>query len=126
MSQREQLSGSAVHCKRNPRWFLQHLPEPEKQKSLDQLRSDYRTIILSYFHEKNGLSQKIDQFVKQAFLLDISVSQIIEIHMELMDAFGRQLKLEGRNKEILLDYRLTLIDIIAHLGEIYRCSIPRS
>jgi circadian clock protein KaiA len=45
--------------------------------------------------------------------------------MELMDALATQLKLEGRSEEILLDYRLTLIDIIAHLCEMYRRSIPR-
>ena len=55
----------------------------------------------------------------------MSVSQILEIHMTLMDEFAQQLKLEGRSEEILLDYRLTLIDILAHLGEMYRRSIPR-
>jgi circadian clock protein KaiA len=45
--------------------------------------------------------------------------------MELMDEFSNQLKLEGRSEDVLLDYRLTLIDIIAHLCEMYRRSIPR-
>jgi len=43
----------------------------------------------------------------------------------LFDEFAKQLKLEGRSEEILLDYRLTLIDVIAHLCEMYRRSIPR-
>ncbi len=43
-----------------------------------------------------------------------------------MDEFAKQLRLEGRNDEILLDYRITLIDIIAHLCELYRRSIPRN
>jgi circadian clock protein KaiA len=68
---------------------------------------------------------RVDRFVEQAFFADMSVSQIVEIHMELMDALATQLKLEGRSEEILLDYRLTLIDIIAHLCEMYRRSIPR-
>lgn len=55
----------------------------------------------------------------------MSVPQIVEIHMELIDEISKQLKLEGRSEEILLDYRLTLIDIIAHLCEMYRRSIPR-
>lgn len=42
-----------------------------------------------------------------------------------MDQFSQSLKLEGRSDEILLDYRLALIDILAHLGEMYRRSIPR-
>lgn len=45
--------------------------------------------------------------------------------MELMDEFSKQLQLEGRSDDILLDYRLTLIDAIAHLCEMYRRSIPR-
>ena len=52
--------------------------------------------------------------------------QIIEIHMELIDDFSKQLKLEGRSDEALLDYRLTLIDILAHLCEAYRCSMSKS
>ena len=63
--------------------------------------------------------------MNRAFFADISVPQIVEIHMELMDEFANQLKLEGRSEEVLLDYRLTLIDIIAHLCEMYRRSIPR-
>jgi circadian clock protein KaiA len=43
----------------------------------------------------------------------------------LMAEFSDQLKLEGRSEEILLEYRLTLIDIIAHLCEMYRRSVPR-
>jgi circadian clock protein KaiA len=58
-------------------------------------------------------------------MADISVAHIVEIHMQLMDSFAKQLKLEGRSEEVLLDYRLTLIDIIAHLCEMYRRSIPR-
>ena len=45
--------------------------------------------------------------------------------MELMEEFSNQLKLEGRSEDVLLDYRLTLIDIIAHLCEMYRRSVPR-
>ena len=41
-----------------------------------------------------------------------------------MDEFAHQLKIEGRSEDILLDYRLALIDIIAHLCEMYRRSIP--
>jgi circadian clock protein KaiA len=59
------------------------------------------------------------------FLIDLPISQIVEIHMELMDEFSKHLKLEGRSDDVLLDYRLTLIDTLAHLCEMYRRSIPR-
>lgn len=122
---RERLGYLGIYYKRNPENFLRHLTPPERRELLDKLRSDYRVIILSYFAQESTLNQKIDDFVNTAFFADASVSQIVEIHMELMESFSKQLKLEGRSEEILLDYRLTLIDVIAHLCEMYRRSIPR-
>ncbi len=114
-----------VYYNRNSKYFYRHLPPTEKQELLDILSEEYREIVLSYFSQENETNQQIDEFVNQAFFADLSVSQILEIHMELMDQFAQQLKLEGRNEDILLDYRLVLIDIIAHLCEMYRRSIPR-
>ncbi|NER30599.1 MAG: circadian clock protein KaiA [Symploca sp. SIO1C4] len=122
---RERLGYLGVYYKRNPRFFFRNLSEQERQKLLENLRSEYRQIVLSYFSQDESLNRKIDEFVDQAFFADISVSRIVEIHMELMDEFSKHLKLEGRSDEVLLDYRLTLIDVIAHLGEMYRRSIPR-
>ncbi len=122
---KERLGYLGVYYKRNPQLFLRHLPQNERQKLLENLKSEYRQIVLKYFSPDQTLNQKIDNFVDKAFFADISVSRIVEIHMELMEEFSKQLKLEGRSEEILLDYRLTLIDVIAHLGEMYRRSIPR-
>lgn len=123
---KERLGYLGVYYKRNPSNFLRHLAPEEKQAFLEEMRIDYHDIILSYFAEESSvLNQKIDSFVNTIFLADVPVSQIVEIHMELMDEFSKQLRLEGRSEEVLLDYRLTLIDIIAHLCEMYRRSIPR-
>ncbi len=122
---KERLGYLGVYYKRNPRYFYRHLSKAEKQKLLQKLSADYRQIILSYFSSDETLNQQIDNFVNMIFFADLPVAQIVEIHMELMDKFSKQLKLEGRNEDILLDYRLTLIDIIAHLCEMYRRSIPR-
>jgi circadian clock protein KaiA len=122
---RERLGYLGVYYKRNPKRFLRNLPPAERQHFLDELQAEYRDIVLNYFSTDGSLNQKIDEMVSTAFLADISVTQIVEIHMDLMDDFSKQLKLEGRSEEILLDYRLTLIDIIAHLCEMYRRSIPR-
>lgn len=122
---KERLGYLSVYYKRNPQLFLRNLPHPERQKLLENLKLEYRQIVLQYFSQENNLNQKIDNFVDIAFFSDISVSKIVEIHMELMEEFSKQLKIEGRSEEVLLDYRLTLIDIIAHLGEMYRRSIPR-
>ncbi len=122
---RERLGYLGVYYKRNSQLFLRNLSSSERQKLLENLKSEYRQIILKYFSQESTLNQKIDNFVDKAFFADISVSRIVEIHMELMEEFSKQLKLEGRSEDILLDYRLTLIDVIAHLGEMYRRSIPR-
>ncbi|WP_228060510.1 MULTISPECIES: circadian clock protein KaiA [unclassified Coleofasciculus] len=122
---KERLGYLGVYYKRNPKFFLRYLSQKEKERFLDQLKSDYRQIILTYFSQEQSINQEIDSFVNQAFFADISVSRVVEIHMELMEEFSKQLKLEGRSEEVLLDYRLTLIDVIAHLGEMYRRSIPR-
>lgn len=122
---KERLGYLGVYYKRNPQNFFRHLSPNEKQELLDQLKLEYRDIVLRYFANDDSLNQRIDDFVNTVFFVDIPVAQVVEIHMELMDEFSKQLKLEGRSEEILLDYRLTLIDTIAHLCEMYRRSIPR-
>jgi circadian clock protein KaiA len=122
---KERLGYLGVYYKRNPSHFYRNLSPEQKLDFLDLLNSEYREIILNYFAKDSEVNNLIDQFVNHAFFADVSVSQILEVHMELMDEFSQQLKLEGRNDDILLDYRLALIDILAHLGEMYRRSIPR-
>ncbi len=122
---RERLGYLGVYYKRSPQNFLRNLSQEDRTELMTKLKSDYRAIVLSYFAKQGNLNQQIDNFVNAAFFSDVSVAQIVEIHMDLMDDFSKQLKLEGRSEEILLDYRLTLIDVIAHLCEMYRRSIPR-
>jgi circadian clock protein KaiA len=122
---RERLGYLGVYYKRNSQIFLRNLSGEEKQKFLEQLKLSYRDIVLHYFSEDTAVNNQIDEFVNLAFFADVPVTQVVEIHMELMDEFAKQLKLEGRSEEILLDYRLTLIDAIAHLCEMYRRSIPK-
>ena len=44
--------------------------------------------------------------------------------MNLIDSFGKQLQLEGHNNDFLQDYRLALLDVMAHLCEMYRRAVP--
>lgn len=122
---KERLGYLGVYYKRNPQNFFRRLSDTQQQALLETLKADYRDIILCYFTNDGTLNQRIDDFVNTSFFADMSVPQVVEIHMELIDEISKQLKLEGRSEEILLDYRLTLIDIIAHLCEMYRRSIPR-
>lgn len=123
---RERLGYVGVYYRRNQRNFLRNMSVSEREEFLDKLREDYRHIILNYFANDDTINQRVDDFVNVAFFADMSVPKIVEIHMELIDDFAKQLQLEGRNEEILSDYRLTLIDVIAHLCEMYRRSLPRN
>lgn len=91
---------------------------------LEGLRQKYRDIVWRYFH--SNTDRAVKEFVEEAFSHHLAVSDIIKIHAELMESLARQLKVEGRNPDILLDYRLTLIDVIAHLCERYRRSLADS
>jgi circadian clock protein KaiA len=121
----ERLGYLGVYYKRHPSNFLRAMPLEESQTFLNELKDLYREIILGYFTEDDRINSKIDSFVDSAFFADLSVAQVVEIHMDLIGEFSKQLKLEGRSEDILTDYRLTLIDTLAHLCEMYRRSIPR-
>jgi circadian clock protein KaiA len=105
--------------------FFQQMTKAEQKAFLQELKSDYRQILIDYFTTDKTLKEKIEKFINAVFCANIPVPQIIEIHMELIDEFSKQLKLEGRSDETLLDYRLTLIDILAHLCELYRRSLTK-
>ncbi|MEO1339679.1 MAG: circadian clock protein KaiA, partial [Cyanobacteria bacterium J06635_13] len=110
--------------KRDPDSFWTNLPDAQQEKLLAKISQGYRQILLTYFDEDAKIDKLIDELVDRAFFANISTSQILEIHMDLMDDFAHQLKIEGRNNDILLDYRLPLIDVVSHLCEMYRRSIP--
>ncbi|MCC5663200.1 circadian clock protein KaiA [Nostoc sp. CHAB 5784] len=114
----------ASHTQKSQQHFQEMTPA-ERQGLLRHLKSDYSLILINYFTTDKTLKEKIDKFINTIFYANIPVPQIIEIHMEVIEEFSNQLKLEGRSNEALLDYRLTLIDILAHLCELYRSSISR-
>lgn len=122
---KERLGYLSIYYKRNPDSFLRRMKPEEREAFLARLKLDYRKIVLNYFSGDTSLNQKIDNYVSALFFADAPISQVVEIHMELMDDFSKQLKIEGRSEEILLDYRLTLIDTLANLCEMYRRSVPR-
>jgi circadian clock protein KaiA len=123
---KERLGYLAVYYKRKPIYFLRNLEPEEREKVLGDFKERYQQILLDYFQpEVAKVNDRIDELVNVLFIADIAVAEVVEIHMELIEEFAKQLQLENRSEEILQDYRLTLIDIIAHLCEMYRRSIPR-
>ncbi len=121
---KERLGYLGIYYKRSSKVFLRNLSPEEQTLLIMELKAQYRGIVLGYFTGEEDINQKIDAYVDTAFFADLPVSQVVEIHMEVMDDFAKQLKLEGRSDDIVLDYRLTLIDALAHLCEMYRRSIP--
>ena len=102
---------------------FQDMNANEKQRLLAKLKSDYWQIIINYFISDKALHEKIDKFINALCYANIPVPQIIEMQMEIIDKFAKQLRIEGRSNET--DYRLTLIDILAHPGEVYRCFVAK-
>jgi circadian clock protein KaiA len=122
---KERLGYLAVYYNRNSERFFRNLLPEEQLTIYEQLKNLYREVVLAYFTPDKKINDMLDEFVTIVFCADLSVSEVVELHMDLMEDFSKQLKLEGWNEDILLDYRLTLIDVIAHLCEMYRRSVPR-
>jgi circadian clock protein KaiA len=120
---KERLGYLAIYYNRNRHNFFRYLSPAQQQELSIQLKEQYRLVVLAYFTPDSQLNDLLDQFVASVFFADLPVSEVVEIHMDLMDDFATQLKIEGWSEDILLDYRLTLIDVIAHLCEMYRQSI---
>lgn len=121
---RGRLGYLGVYYKRDPARFLRHLPAGEREDLLSSLTRTYRDLLLSYFRDPGAANQALESFVNTAFFSDLPITQTVEIHMNLIDGFSKQLKLEGHKIDFLQDYRLALLDVMAHLCEMYRRSIP--
>ncbi len=117
---KERLGYSGIYSQRNPRQFFDELSLAEQQELIKELTADYYQIISDYFSKENQINDQIDRFVEKAFFINLSIDKVVEIHMKLIDDLARGLRFEGLHSEFLSDYRLTLIDVIAHLGEMYR------
>jgi circadian clock protein KaiA len=113
-----------VYYKRDPSRFLRNLAEREGQELLRSLTRTYRDLLISYFRDPAAANQALESFVNTAFFSDLPITNTVEIHMNLIDGFSKQLKLEGHRNDFLQDYRLALLDVMAHLCEMYRRSIP--
>jgi circadian clock protein KaiA len=113
-----------VFYKRDPSRFLRNLPEQESHELIHSLERTYRDLLLSYFRDPAAANQALESFVNTAFFSDLPITKTVEIHMNLIDGFSKQLKLEGHKNDFLQDYRLALLDVMAHLCEMYRRSIP--
>lgn len=121
---RGRLGYLGVYYKRDPSRFLRNLSSADRTDLISSLTRTYRDLLLSYFRDPGAANQALESFVNTAFFSDLPITQTVEIHMNLIDDFSKQLKLEGHKIEFLQDYRLALLDVMAHLCEMYRRSVP--
>lgn len=120
----ERLGYLGVFYKRDPSRFLGSLPKEERDELLQSLQRTYRDLLISYFRDPAAANQALESFVNTAFFSDLPITRTVEIHVDLIDGFWKQLRLEGHKNDFLQDYRLALLDVMAHLCEMYRRSIP--
>jgi circadian clock protein KaiA len=121
---RGRLGYLGVYYKRDPARFLRNLPKGDREELLRSLTRTYRDLLLSYFRDPASANQALESFVNTAFFSDLSITNTVEIHMHLIDGFAKQLELEGHTNDFLQDYRLALLDVMAHLCEMYRRAVP--
>ena len=120
----ERLGYLGVFYKRDPSRFLGSLPPDERHELLESLQRTYRDLLISYFGDPAAANQALESFVNTAFFSDLPITRTVEIHVDLIDEFWKQLRLEGHKNDFLQDYRLAILDVMAHLCEMYRRSIP--
>ena len=120
----ERLGDLGVFYKRDPSRFLGSLPTEERRELLESLQRTYRDLLISYFSDPAASNQALESFVNTAFFSDLPITRTVDIHVDQIDEFWKQLRLEGNKSEFLQDYRLALLDVMAHLCEMYRRSIP--
>ena len=120
----ERLRELGGFYKRDPSRFLGSLPTEERRELLESLQRTYRDLLISYFSDPAASNQALESFVNTAFFSDLPITRTVDIHVDQIDEFWKQLRLEGHKSEFLQDYRLALLDVMAHLCEMYRRSIP--
>ncbi len=120
----ERLGYLGVFYKRDPSRFLGSLPSEERRELLESLQRTYRDLLISYFSDPAASNQALESFVNTAFFSDLPITRTVDIHVDQIDEFWKQLRLEGHKSDFLQDYRLALLDVMAHLCEMYRRAIP--
>jgi circadian clock protein KaiA len=74
---------------------LANLPPNEQRVLIQSLQRTYRDLLISYFRDPAAANQALESFVNTAFFGDFPITQTVEIHMNLIDDFWKQLRIEG-------------------------------
>ncbi len=119
-SQLPRFKSTDIYFARHSQQSFHQLSTLEQERLLSRLKLVYSQILFDYFSSQDNINNLIDRFVAEAFCFNLPINKVVEIHMSLMDNLEQQLISQGLHTEDLDDFRLTLIDVIAHLGEMYR------
>lgn len=114
---------SSPYNQKNCQKTFDRLSKFEQKQIIKNLKIEYSLILFDYFSDERSINSKIENFSKEAFKVNLPISKVVEIHMELIDSLENQLIVEGLHSEFISIFRLTLINVIAHLGEMYRKAI---
>ena len=118
----ERLGYLGVFYKRDPSRFLGSLAPEERRDLLLSLQRTYRDLLASYFSDPAASNQALESFVNTAFFSDLPITRTVEIHVDLIDEFWKQLSLEGHKHDFLQDYRLAPVSY-THLTLPTICSV---
>jgi len=80
-----------VFYKRDPSLFLRNLPQEEREELLRSLKRSYRDVLIGYFRDPAAANQAIESFVHSAFFSDLPINMVVEIHVDMIDVFWKQL-----------------------------------
>ena len=109
--------------KKNRNKAFDRLSKFEQKQITKNFKIEYSLILFDYFSDNESINSKIENFSREAFEVNLPINKVVEIHMELIDNLENQLIIEGLDAEFISVFRLTLVDVIARLGEMYRNTI---
>ncbi len=121
---KERIGCLKVIYRRDPEKFLNNLSQKEQKEELESLQNLYKKLLLSFFQDPNRINADLEVFVNSAFFLDLQIPKIIEIHTLILEHESIAQFINKVEDFSIESSRLVLIEVVAHLCEMYRKSIP--
>ena len=95
----------------------------ERERLLERFKFIYGQIVFDCFSSVQAIDNKIDSFVREAFLVNLPRDMVIKMHMELMENLEHQLPLESLRSDYLSNFNSVLVNVITHLDRAYPIAI---
>lgn len=95
----------------------------ERERLLERFKFIYGQIVFDCFSSAKAMDNKIKDFVREAFLVNLPKDIVIKMHMELMKNLDHQLPLESIRSDYISNFSSVLVDVITHLDRAYQSAI---